>query len=393
MICGILYVVKSVYEDDDNEATGNKIDYIYNTDQSKDSLVDVPFPNSYQYIAAVDYNPRDNLLYVWNNYHVVKYSLDFGPLDSRSGQAHHGQVSYISPPIHLDSELERPSVKDISTTGPLGMGSTTTSTTLRTTTLSPGRSTTPSVSGRRNRSTSTPSPAVEVLDDMTTHLPSASSQIPALEESCEAVEAREIMWFKTRQGQIAKQPCPAGTIGVSTYLCLAPDGIWDPQGPDLSNCSSPWVNHITQKLKSGETAANIARELAEQTRNHLNAGDITYSVRAMDQLVGLLDVQLRNLTPGGKDSAARSLNKAMVETVNNLLQPQALNAWRDLTTSDQLRAATMLLHTVEESAFVLVLQVCLPVREQSFLPFFSFFIFFFSFLPFIPLKFRLAKNK
>ncbi|XP_032007616.1 adhesion G protein-coupled receptor L3 isoform X18 [Hylobates moloch] len=366
MICGILYVVKSVYEDDDNEATGNKIDYIYNTDQSKDSLVDVPFPNSYQYIAAVDYNPRDNLLYVWNNYHVVKYSLDFGPLDSRSGQAHHGQVSYISPPVHLDSELERPSVKDISTTGPLGMGSTTTSTTLRTTTLSPGRSTTPSASGRRNRSTSTPSPAVEVLDDMTTHLPSASSQIPALEESCEAVEAREIMWFKTRQGQIAKQPCPAGTIGVSTYLCLAPDGIWDPQGPDLSNCSSPWVNHITQKLKSGETAANIARELAEQTRNHLNAGDITYSVRAMDQLVGLLDVQLRNLTPGGKDSAARSLNKlqkrerscrayvqAMVETVNNLLQPQALNAWRDLTTSDQLRAATMLLHTVEESAFVL----------------------------------------
>ncbi|XP_015337257.2 adhesion G protein-coupled receptor L3 isoform X18 [Marmota marmota marmota] len=353
MICGILYVVKSVYEDDDNEATGNKIDYIYNTDQSKDSLVDVPFPNSYQYIAAVDYNPRDNLLYVWNNYHVVKYSLDFGPLDSRSGQAHHGQVSYISPPIHLDSELERPPIRGISTTGPLGIGSTTTSTTLRTTTWSLGKSTTPSVSGRRNRSTSTPSPAVEVLDDITTHIPSASSQVPALEESCEAVEAREIMWFKTRQGQIAKQPCPAGTIGVSTYLCLAPDGIWDPQGPDLSNCSSPWVNHITQKLKSGETAANIARELAEQTRNHLNAGDITYSVRAMDQLVGLLDVQLRNLTPGGKDSAARSLNKAMVETVNNLLQPQALNAWRDLTTSDQLRAATMLLDTVEESAFVL----------------------------------------
>ncbi|XP_075400374.1 adhesion G protein-coupled receptor L3 isoform X3 [Tenrec ecaudatus] len=353
MICGILYVVKSVYEDDDNEATGNKIDYIYNTDQSKDSVVDVPFPNSYQYIAAVDYNPRDNLLYVWNNYHVVKYSLDFGPLDSRPGQSHHGQVSYISPPIHLDSELERPPVREISTTGSLGLGSTTTSTTVRTTTWGPGRSTTPSVPGRKNRSTSTPSPSVDVLDDVTTHFPSASSPVPALEESCEAVEAREIMWFKTRQGQVAKQPCPAGTIGVSTYLCLAPDGIWDPQGPDLSNCSSLWVNHITQKLKSGETAANIARELAEQTRNHLNAGDITYSVRAMDQLVGLLDVQLRNLTPGGKDSAARSLNKAMVETVNNLLQPQALNAWRDLTTSDQLRAATMLLDTVEESAFVL----------------------------------------
>ncbi|XP_030421323.1 adhesion G protein-coupled receptor L3 isoform X2 [Gopherus evgoodei] len=366
MICGILYVVKSVYEDDDNEATGNKIDYIYNTEQSKDSLVDVPFPNSYQYIAAVDYNPRDNLLYVWNNYHVVKYSLDFGPLDSRSGQAHHGQVSYIAPPIHLDSDPERPPSK-VSTSGAHGVGSTTTSTPLLLTATSTGRTTTTSAAGRRNRSTSTPSLVVDVPDEMTTPLSPASSQLPAVgAESCEAVEAREIMWFRTRQGQMAKQPCPMGTVGVSTFLCLAPDGIWDPQGPDLSNCSSPWVNHITQKLKSGETAANIARELAEQTKNHLNAGDITYSVRAMDQLVGLLDVQLRNLTPGGKDSAARSLNKlqkrerscrayvqAMVETVNNLLQPQALNAWRDLTASDQLRAATMLLDTVEESAFVL----------------------------------------
>ncbi|TNM93918.1 hypothetical protein fugu_002094 [Takifugu bimaculatus] len=86
----------------------------------------------------------------------------------------------------------------------------------------------------------------------------------------------------------------------------------------------------------------------------------------MVQLVDLLDVQLRNLTPGGKDSAARSLNKlqkrerscrfyvqAMVATVNNLLQPQAQAAWRELSTGEQLRAATMLLDTVEQGAFVL----------------------------------------
>ncbi|NWX01544.1 AGRL3 protein, partial [Caloenas nicobarica] len=354
MICGILYVVKSVYEDDDNEATGNKIDYIYNTDQSKDSMVDVPFPNSYQYIAAVDYNPRDNLLYVWNNYHVVKYSLDFGPLDSRAGQAHHGQVSYMAPPIHLDSDLERPSSKGVSTSGALAPGSTPSSTTPRATTSSTGRPTTTSALGRRNRSTSTPSPMADVPEEMTTHLLPASSQLPpAGAESCDSVEAREILWSRTRQGQVAKQPCPVGSIGVATFRCLAPDGIWEPQGPDLSNCSSPWINHITQKMRSGEMAANIARELAEHTKNHMYAGDITYSVSAMIQLVNLLDVQLRNLTPGGKDSAARSLNKAMVETVNNLLQPQALNAWRDLNASEQQRAATKLLDTVEDSAFVL----------------------------------------
>lgn len=63
------------------------------------------------------------------------------------------------------------------------------------------------------------------------------------------------------------------------------------------------------QIKGGETAAVIARELAEQTKRNLQAGDITYTVKAMVQLVDLLDVQLRNLTPGGKDSAARSLNK------------------------------------------------------------------------------------
>lgn len=43
----------------------------------------------------------------------------------------------------------------------------------------------------------------------------------------------------------------------------------------------------------------------------MQAGDITYTVRAMGHLIDLLDVQLRNLTPGGKDSAARSLNKVL----------------------------------------------------------------------------------
>ncbi|MEQ2202978.1 Adhesion G protein-coupled receptor L3, partial [Xenoophorus captivus] len=71
-------------------------------------------------------------------------------------------------------------------------------------------------------------------------------------------------------------------------------------------------------IKAGETAAVIARELAEQTKSNLQAGDITYTVRAMIQLVDLLDVQLRNLTPGGKDSAARSLNKVVKEPVLKL---------------------------------------------------------------------------
>uniref|UniRef100_A0A3B3DK17 Adhesion G protein-coupled receptor L3 n=1 Tax=Oryzias melastigma TaxID=30732 RepID=A0A3B3DK17_ORYME len=346
MICGVLYVVKTVYEDDDNEGTGNKIDYMYNTDKSKETTVNIPFPNSYQYIAAVDYNPRDNLLYVWNNYHVVKYSLDFGNNDFRPPP--------IIPPNRGGGHAG-------------GGGSSSSSTGRGTTTRSPPYYTTPrplltTSPGQRYRTTTTvPGGSPPVLS------PPAVPQPPVLppQDFCSPRVTADISWPRTQQGQTAKQPCPVGTL-VATYVCMAHIGYWDPQGPDLSNCTSPWVNHIMQKLRSGETAAIVARELAEQTKGPLRPGDVPSTVRAMAQLVELLDVQLRNLTPGGKDSAARSLTKlqkrerscrfftqAMVETVNNLLHPRAQTAWRELPTSEQLHSATLLLDTVETGAFML----------------------------------------
>ncbi|XP_040001830.1 adhesion G protein-coupled receptor L3 isoform X2 [Xiphias gladius] len=363
MICGVLYVIKTVYEDDDNEGTGNKIDYMYNTDKSKEMTVNIPFPNSYQYIAAVDYNPRDNLLYVWNNYHVVKYSLDFGNND------------YRPPP------MIPPSRGGGGGGGPIGGGGSSSSSTSRTTTTrSPPYYTTPrplltTSPGQRYRTTTTVRQPVlvpgggsssdtnQIPDTIQkagghsppVQVPPAAPKPPALppQDFCSPRVTADISWPRTQQGQTAKQPCPVGTLGVATYVCMAHLGYWDPQGPDLSNCTSPWVNHIMQKLRSGETAAIVARELAEQTKGLLRPGDVPSTVRAMAQLVELLDVQLRNLTPGGKDSAARSLTKAMVETVNNLLQPRAQTAWRELPTSEQLHSATLLLDTVETGAFML----------------------------------------
>uniref|UniRef100_A0A8C2CJ49 Adhesion G protein-coupled receptor L3.1 n=1 Tax=Cyprinus carpio TaxID=7962 RepID=A0A8C2CJ49_CYPCA len=338
MICGILYVVKSVYEDDDNEALGNKIDYMYNTEKSRETHLSIPFPNSYQYIAAVDYNPRDNLLYVWNNYHVVIYSLDFGNNDNRMGFGDAFPTILLPdalPPARSSTTPPRPY------TGTLRPSLTTTTTT----TMAPRR--------RHNN----------ILPEALTRSP-PSLQTPVIVDYCTPRLTAEISWPRTHQGQVAKQPCPPGTIGVATFNCLL--GYWDPKGPDLSNCTSPWTNHITQRMRSGETAAIVARELAEQTKGELRPGDVPSTVKAMAQLVELLDVQLRNLTPGGKDTAARSLNKlqkrerscrffiqAMVETVNNLLQVRSQAAWRELSVAEQLRCATMLLDTVETGAFML----------------------------------------
>ncbi|KAJ8371791.1 hypothetical protein AAFF_G00302150 [Aldrovandia affinis] len=83
MACGVLYVVRSAYEDDGEagEAGRSLIAYAFNTKLGRGQPLDIPFPNPHRYITAVDYNPRDNQLYVWNNFYILKYNLDFGPPD------------------------------------------------------------------------------------------------------------------------------------------------------------------------------------------------------------------------------------------------------------------------------------------------------------------------
>ncbi|XP_028276143.1 adhesion G protein-coupled receptor L1-like [Parambassis ranga] len=83
MACGVLYVVHSVLQGDEGQADGrvgsDMVVYAYDTSRGQELPVQIPFPNPYQYISSIDYNPRDNQLYVWNNYYVLRYPLQFTP--------------------------------------------------------------------------------------------------------------------------------------------------------------------------------------------------------------------------------------------------------------------------------------------------------------------------
>uniref|UniRef100_A0A672ZMC0 Adhesion G protein-coupled receptor L1a n=1 Tax=Sphaeramia orbicularis TaxID=375764 RepID=A0A672ZMC0_9TELE len=260
MACGVLYAVRSVYQDDDSEAGGDLVMYAYNTNRAREEPVNIPFPNPYQYISSVDYNPRDNQLYVWNNYNVLRYPLEFGPPDPTTG----------------------------------------------------------------------PEPYF-----------------------CEAKLVRGVQWPTTQRGETVDRPCPKGSLGIASFQCLAEQVMWNPRGPDLSNCTSPWVNQVAQKIKSGENAASIAGELETHTRSRIQAGDVTSSVRLIEQLLDILDAQLQALRPGNKESAPRNYNKAVVKTVDNLLRPEALESWQDMNSTEQAHTATMLLDVLEKGAFLL----------------------------------------
>ncbi|XP_014450889.1 adhesion G protein-coupled receptor L1 isoform X3 [Alligator mississippiensis] len=355
MACGVLYVVRSVYVDDDSEAAGNRVDYAFNTNANREEPVGLAFPNPYQFVSSVDYNPRDNQLYVWNNYFVVRYALQFGPPDPSAGP-----VTSTPPSTTVAPARPTPAT---TTAAPAA------STTARRAPLTthPG--------GASNQKGTEPAPATATAAAPSTRRPPAPGQHSAPELFCEPREVRRVQWPATQQGMLVERPCPKGTRGIASFQCLPSLGIWNPRGPDLSNCTSPWVNQVAQKIKSGENAANIAGELARHTRGPIYAGDVSSSVRLMEQLLDILDAQLQALRPIERESAGKNYNKmhkrertckdyikAVVETVDNLLRPEALESWKDMNGTEQVHTATMLLDILEEGAFLLADNVKEPAR-------------------------------
>uniref|UniRef100_A0A673JEX6 Adhesion G protein-coupled receptor L1a n=1 Tax=Sinocyclocheilus rhinocerous TaxID=307959 RepID=A0A673JEX6_9TELE len=333
MACGVLYAVRSVYQDDDSEAGGDLVLYAYNTNRAREDPVHIPFPNPYQYVSSVDYNPRDNQLYVWNNYNVLRYPLEFGPPDPTAGNS---STTTAARPVTSSSipSTMRPLPP---TAHPIGAIN-------KAPDLRPITATVPVT--RRPLRVPPQGPELQV---------------------CEARVARGVQWPATQRGETVDRPCPKGSLGIASFQCLSSPVLWNPRGPDLSNCTSPWVNQVAQKIKSGENAANIAAELVNHTQGHIHAGDVSSSVRLIEQLLDILDAQLQALRPGNKESAARNYNKvthkrertcrayvqAVVQTVDNLLRAEALESWQDMNSTEQAHTATMLLDVMEKGAFLL----------------------------------------
>ncbi|XP_027563595.1 adhesion G protein-coupled receptor L1-like, partial [Neopelma chrysocephalum] len=63
-----------------------------------------------------------------------------------------------------------------------------------------------------------------------------------------------------------------------------------------------------------------------------------------------------------RERTCKDYIKAVVEAVDNLLRPEALESWRDMNGSEQAHTATMLLDVLEEGAFLLADNVKEPAR-------------------------------
>nr|XP_055058380.1 olfactomedin-like protein 2B isoform X1 [Misgurnus anguillicaudatus] len=71
VICGVLYAVDSF------ERTHANISYAFDTHTHTQMIPRLPFINNYTYTTQIDYNPKDRMLYAWDNGHQVTYNVIF----------------------------------------------------------------------------------------------------------------------------------------------------------------------------------------------------------------------------------------------------------------------------------------------------------------------------
>lgn len=115
-------------------------------------------------------------------------------------------------------------------------------------------------------------------------------------DHCHPMYAKGLNWNWTTAGGVSRQSCPAGAKGTARWSCIMEGGVptWTPHLPDMSNCSSLWVAHLLERIRSHhDSVFSLAEELAKGAKGKiLYSGDLISAADIIKQLVTRLESKL-----------------------------------------------------------------------------------------------------
>ena len=190
------------------------------------------------------------------------------------------------------------------------------------------------------------------------------TDIPLSEQAhhCPPTVSRSLTWPWTEAGDTAIQPCPPGTTGLARWSCppltsqISPL-TWASVQPDMSDCRSVSLTELEAGVERGDLENVLSASLAHHTNtHHLYGGDVESAVAIIRTLASRIQYLLQ--TQGdkfyNKSQYIQEVLLNMVRAASNLLDPDNREAWTDLHTSRQIKAASALVSALQENAFLFV---------------------------------------
>jgi len=174
-----------------------------------------------------------------------------------------------------------------------------------------------------------------------------------LEDHCQPVRARGLLWNWTAVNEAAIQPCPGGTSGFARWHC-GEDGLWLLPTPDLSECRAHWVARLETRLRNGEAAVGVAADLAAVTETRgLYGGDLLVTTQLLQGLAHRLRQDLATVgNVEQRETLVTELLQHVQKTGSHLLAEVQEPAWSDLRPAQRAAAGTNLVLGIEENAFL-----------------------------------------
>ncbi|XP_038068285.1 adhesion G protein-coupled receptor L2-like [Patiria miniata] len=155
---------------------------------------------------------------------------------------------------------------------------------------------------------------------------------------CPAVNRSGVQWRTTQDGKTDVQRCPDGQDGLAYWQCDKQNPVqWSAMGPDLSQCTSPWINDIYRQIESESVSAGV---LAQSVLNNTVASstvqnrDVQKTVSLMNDLLQLQDKQLTGLAEQEQQSTVEAFGEILVEFGSNILDSDKQSTWASAATDE-----------------------------------------------------------